>query len=290
MRRKRINFLTVNLDMKKDWISCILLVCIFLSCKVIKTNKSLNFPKVEVSVTPIANKSEVWVFIMAGQSNMAGRAFVEPNDTILNNRILTINKNGDLIYAKEPLHYYEPIKTGLDCGLSFGKTLIKSLPNNITILLIPAAIGGSSISQWLGDSTHRGVKLLSNFKEKVAIARKYGDIKGILWHQGETDAYNHESLQYTQRLSLLCSQFRNMIGDTSLPILLGEIGSYSKVKAQWDSVNQSIRAYSKMDARTAIIETSDLKQLGDYEHFTSKSVRILGKRYAKAYQNKFLIY
>ena len=276
--------------MKKNWILFIVLLSIVLSCKVTKTNKSLNFPKVEAMVPEIANKNEVWVFIMAGQSNMAGRAFVEPQDTISNNRILSININGNLILAKEPLHYYEPSKTGLDCGLSFGKSLIKTLPKNVTILLIPTAIGGSSISQWLGDSTHRGVKLLSNFKEKVAIAKKYGVIKGILWHQGETDANNHESLQYTKRLSLLCSEFRSIVGDTSLPILLGELGSYSKEKVQWDSLNLAVRNYSKSDIKTVVIETADLKQLGDYLHFTSKSVRILGNRYAKAYQNKFLVY
>ena len=58
---------------------------------------------------------------MAGQSNMAGRGFVEPIDTLINTRILTINRQNKLIYAKEPLHFYEPHKKGLDLGMSFSK-------------------------------------------------------------------------------------------------------------------------------------------------------------------------
>jgi len=36
-------------------------------------------------------KKKVWVFVMAGQSNMAGRGQVEPEDTVANERILAIN-------------------------------------------------------------------------------------------------------------------------------------------------------------------------------------------------------
>ena len=82
-------------------------------------------------------------------------------------RLLTINKDGQLIIAKEPLHFYEPNLTGLDCGYSFGTTLLKNIPDSISVFLIPTAVGGSSISQWLGDSVHRNVKLFSNFLGKL---------------------------------------------------------------------------------------------------------------------------
>ena len=54
------------------------------------------------------NKENVWVFIMAGQSNMAGRGIVEAEDTISDKRIFSINKDGQIIIAKEPIHFYEP--------------------------------------------------------------------------------------------------------------------------------------------------------------------------------------
>jgi hypothetical protein len=40
-----------------------------------------------------------------------------------------------------------PKEQGLDCGLSFAKSLIKKIPDCISILIIPTAVGGSSIRQ-----------------------------------------------------------------------------------------------------------------------------------------------
>ena len=99
------------------------------------------FPKVELAVENIPNKENLWVFILAGQSNMAGRGLVGPQDTVPNNRVYTLNKQGNIIFAKEPLHFYEPTMAGLDSGLSFGKALIKHIPDSISVLLIPTAVG-----------------------------------------------------------------------------------------------------------------------------------------------------
>ena len=166
------------------------------SCKSVKVNshsfienkRTLYFPKKVDIVKKTPKHSNVWVFILAGQSNMAGRGFVEPQDTVPTERLLTVSANGQLVLAKEPLHFYEPKLTGLDCGLSFGKTLVKNIPDSISILLIPTAVGGSSISQWLGDSLLSNIQLLSNFRQKVQIGNRYGQVKAILWHQGEADA------------------------------------------------------------------------------------------------------
>ena len=176
----------------------------FVSCnKKIVMERTTNFPKQTELMSGTINKQNVWVFILAGQSNMAGRGIVEPQDTVINKRILSINKNGQLIFAKEPLHFYEPNLTGLDCSYSFGKVMIKNIPDSISILLLPTAVGGSSISQWLGDSLFRDVKLFSNFLAKVGIGKQYGTIKGILWHQGESDTNEKNIPHYSERLSIL---------------------------------------------------------------------------------------
>ena len=245
------------------------------------------FPKQIQMIPGTENKQNVWVFIMAGQSNMAGRGFVEPNDTIPEKRLLSINKDGQLIIAKEPLHFYEPSLTGLDCGYSFGKTMIKNIPGNISVLIIPTAIGGSSISQWLADSLYRNVKLYSNFIEKVGIAKQYGIIKGILWHQGESDANDKNIALYKERLSKLFIKFRHVIGNNDLPILLGELGTFSKDKEYFSLINKAIHDYSVQDKNTTVITTSDLKDKGDSLHFNSKGQRKMGRRFAEAYLNKF---
>ena len=122
-----------------------------------------HFPKQSIKADKLPERHNLWVFILAGQSNMAGRGFVEPADTLPDPRILTITKDKQWILAKEPLHFYEPSLTGLDCGLSFGREMIKNLPDSVSIALIPCAVGGSKIQQWLGDSVYRNVQLLRNF-------------------------------------------------------------------------------------------------------------------------------
>lgn len=261
------------------------LICILLLSAHLNAQNDIRtqfFPKKEVEAKNIPDKENMWVFILAGQSNMAGRGLVEPLDTIPSERIFTINKNGKVILAKEPLHFYENTLAGLDCGLSFGKAVVKEAPNRISVLLIPTAVGGSSISQWLGDSTHRNVKLLTNFKEKVALGKKYGIIKGELWHQGESDTNQNDAPQYKERLAQLIKIFRDAAGNENLPILIGELGGYSPNK-YWPVLNEQIHLYSSTDSNTAVIRTLDLKDKGDTLHFNSESQRVLGQRFAKAY-------
>jgi hypothetical protein len=247
----------------------ILILTAFISCE----QKEASSP----------DKENLWVFILAGQSNMAGRGTVEAQDTIPSERIFSINKDGEVIVAIEPLHFYEPSMAGLDCGLSFAKTLLPHIPDSISILLLPTAVGGSSISQWLGDSTHRNVQLLTNFNEKVDLGRELGQVKAILWHQGESDANEHDIPHYKNRLSRLFNKFRESVGIEDLPILVGELGTFSKNHENWMKINEQIKLYSLIDSNTRIIPTSDLNHNGDKVHFNSEGQRLLGQRFAKAY-------
>lgn len=251
-------------------------------------NRASVFPATRSLPAHIPDKDAVWVFLLAGQSNMAGRAIIEPKDTVPNDRIFSITKNGELVLAKEPLHFYEPGMAGLDCGLSFGRELLKHVPRDVSILLLPTAVGGSAISQWIHDSTFRNVALLSNFREKVRLGQQYGTIKGILWHQGENDATTTEKIQaYQGRLKILLQQFREETGNPSLPVLIGELGSFSENNEGWQAINQQIHAYAATDNYAGVINTKDLRHKGDKVHFNSEGQRLLGKRFAKAFIKLF---
>jgi len=267
-----------------------LLILIFLIPFITKgqtiLSRTTNFPKQTVYVDSLPAKENVWVFIMAGQSNMAGRAFVEPQDTISDPQIISINKENRLILAKEPLHFYQPKLTGLDCGMSFARELILHLDTNTVILLLPCAVGGSSIDFWLNDSIFNGVHLKSNFMEKVELAKMYGTLKGILWHQGESDAFEDKIPVYESKLNKLFTFFRKYAGKDSLPIIMGELGSYpvsEKMKANWSSINEIIHQAASTDKHCSLVSTGDLKPKEDNIHFNSPSQRILGQRYADAY-------
>lgn len=270
----------------KNWICYFSLLFIVCSCKKEQDQRKTNFPKTVDHVEEMPQRDNLWLFVMAGQSNMAGRGFVEPQDTISNKRILTIDASGQWVYAKEPLHYYEPKLTGLDCGLSFARTLLDSIPAGISVGMIPCAVGGSSIEQWLGDENFRGVQLLSNFKTQVAQAQKSGIVKGILWHQGESNAKPELIPEYGSKLKQLTDTFRSIAKNDSLPIFIGQLGSYAspieKAK-RWSSINSTISDFAKTTMHTFVINTQDLVHKEDTVHFDSESQRLMGKRFAFKY-------
>jgi hypothetical protein len=252
----------------------------------VNQESQINFPQTKNYVDKLPNPDSLYVFIMAGQSNMAGRGFVEPQDTLSNKRILTIDKSMKWIYAKEPLHFYEPSLTGLDCGMSFAKKLLDSIPEGVSIAIIPCAVGGSSIEQWINNETYRGVTLLDNFKEKVDFAKDYGKIKGIIWHQGESNAKSELIPKYSQRLDSLFNSFRIFVENDTLPIIIGELGSYTEPiekQMKWNSINTIIHNIALTDKNLSIVETGDLNHKGDKVHFDSESQRILGERFAIKY-------
>lgn len=233
------------------------------------------------------NPAKVWVFILAGQSNMAGRGKLEAQDTITTSRILSLDKDGKIIQAKEPLNFYENKMQGTGCGLAFGKELLNYIPKDVSILILQTAVGGSSINQWIKNSKHREIQLFSNFKEKVDLGKRYGTIKAILWHQGESDAKPEGVQQRRGKLKILFGMFRNAVGNDSLPILMGELGSYSKTPELFSQMNEQTRLYSASDRFTSVIFTSDFQHRGDFLHFNSASQREMGKRFAREYNRVF---
>ncbi|NJB70597.1 hypothetical protein GGR42_001059 [Saonia flava] len=269
----------------KKTLPILIFVFVFvLACAETKKDESkLNFPRLEEMVKNTPNKENLWVFIMAGQSNMAGRGIVDHKDTLSHPRILSINSKDELIYAKEPLHFYESNLVGLDCGLSFGHELLEHIPDSVSLLILPTAVGGSSVTQWLNDSIHRDVQLLSNFKRKVAIGKKYGSIKAILWHQGESDAHKKDIPHYKKKLTSLFKNFRSEIENDSLPIILGELGGYSETPEEWGAITKIINNFPSIDSNTKVVKLSDLPDKGDKIHFSTESFRIMGQRYGKTY-------
>ncbi len=258
-----------------------LLILMLSSCNVSKNT-------LQAKQEPLKKQSDqtVWIYLMAGQSNMAGRSAVEAQDTISNPRILSIDSKGNWVLAKEPLHFYE--NRGLDCGLSFAQEMLKHVPDSVTIALVPCAVGGSSIYQWLEDSEHRGVKLLSNFKQKVDLAKTRGEIKGILWHQGESNANEKDIPVYNKAINSLFDIFRAEVGNADLPIVMGELGRFAQPEEKalrFQGINEVIRYVAENNKNTYWVSSKGLDHKGDNLHFNSAAQRTLGKRYAEVILN-----
>lgn len=258
--------------------------------KPVEDNRAVNFPIVREKVGEFPQKEKLWIFLLAGQSNMAGRGLVEPQDTISHERIISLGENMEWYYAKEPLHFYEPDRTGLDCGVSFASELLNHIPDDVTIGLVPCAVGGSAISQWNNDEMYRGVKLLTNFTERAEAAQRQGIIKGVLWHQGESDAHSDKIPKYKEEVEKLFSRFRQITENESLPIFVGELGSFMTPENQpmCDSINAIIHQSAGTDKYRFVISTKDLEHRGDSLHFNSAAQREMGARFAKTYAREML--
>jgi hypothetical protein len=84
-------------------------------------------------------------------------------------------------------------------------------------------------------------------------------------------------------LQKLIEKFREVVGINNLPVLIGELGSYSENNNYWSLINEQIESYASTDNNVYVIKTNDLKDQGDKVHFNSIGQRLLGQRFAKAF-------
>src|SRR4051794_19815842 len=71
---------------------------------------------------PPANKQKFMVFLLVGQSNMAGRGKVEEQDQKAHPRVWKLDKDGKWVPGVDPLHWDKPNVAGVGLGTTFGKT------------------------------------------------------------------------------------------------------------------------------------------------------------------------
>ncbi len=234
------------------------------------------------------------LYLLIGQSNMAGRGTVEPQDTVAFPNVFTLNKNNEWVPARDPIHF-DKSAAGVGLGRTFGIEMAKANPE-IVIGLIPCAVGGSSIDAWQPGGYHNQTQTYpwDDMEKRVKIAMKHGTIKGILWHQGESDSAPEKCSSYKEKLSDLIHRVRALAGDETIPFVAGEIGrfklkdnkeKYPKQKpSPAEVVMKSTKEVVKNDKNAAFVKSNGLAHRGDQTHFNSNSYRILGKHYAKAMQ------
>ena len=132
-------------------------------------------------------KENFHLFLLAGQSNMAGRGKVADEDREVHPRVLAWTKDGTWQPAVDPLHWDKSV-AGVGLGKSFALALAAE-NEDVTIGLIPTACGGSPISSWQPLGYHAQTKShpYDDALKRAQQAMQDGTLKGILWHQGESD-------------------------------------------------------------------------------------------------------
>ena len=102
--------------------------------------------RADLGVTP---REDFHVYLLIGQSNMAGRGKLDNDNRILTERVVKLENNGNWAEAREPLHL-DKISAGAGLGASFARIMADADPS-VTIGLVPCAYGGTSLDEWAPD-------------------------------------------------------------------------------------------------------------------------------------------
>jgi len=225
------------------------------------------------------------LFLLIGQSNMAGRGVVAEADQSVHPNIMTLNREDQWVSAVDPIHFDKPI-AGVGPGRSFALAVSANNPS-ITIGLIPGAVGGSPISSWepgaLDEATH--THPYDDALRRAKKAMEAGTLKAILWHQGESDSNEALAPEYKEHLIRLIRRLREEFGDAELPFFIGQLGNFSeKPWDQWQSqVNEAHLEVAQEIGGVHFVSSEGLGHKGDTLHFSAAAERELGRRYAQRY-------
>ena len=213
------------------------------------------------------------LFLLIGQSNMAGRGKVEPQDEVTDPRISMLTKDLKWVPAKDPVHFDKPV-AGVGLCSEFARVIAKTDPK-ASIGLIPCAMGGSGLDEW-----KVGGKLYSDAVSRAKEAMKTGALTGILWHQGEADSAPEKVATYKERFSTMISQLRKDLNAEQVPLVIGELGRFRPASTEF---NAALPDVSKNIPLCMFVSAEGLKDKGDKLHFDAPSLREFGKRYAAAF-------
>ncbi|KAL5559091.1 hypothetical protein UlMin_035302 [Ulmus minor] len=240
-----------------------------------------------ISNLNIASPIGTDIFILAGQSNMAGRGGVyrgrwdhnTPPECKPNPNIIRLNAELKWVEAQEPLHAdIDTNKTcGLGPGMAFGNKVLQAMaPSRTVVGLVPCAIGGTKISLWA-----RGTPLYDQMVLRAwESIKKGGEIRAILWYQGESDTVRKEDAEaYKGNLKRLINDIRS---DLNIPnLLIIQVGLAS---GEGKYVNEVRKAQKEINLpNVKYVDAKGLRLEKDNLHLTTMSEVHLGIKLANAY-------
>lgn len=230
------------------------------------------------------NSNMIHSFLLIGQSNMAGRGFLQEAPVILNEHIKVL-RNGRWQYMLEPLHNDRSF-AGIGLAASFAAAW-QAKNNTEEIGLIPCADGGTSLDDWAV-----GGALFDHAVAQAKLAMRSSTLAGILWHQGENDSTEASAMLYTKKFEKIMDALRLELQAPEVPLLIGELGSFLTMGAYgayfsgYERVNEQLLNYAKKHSNSYFITAQNLSANEDQIHFNSRSLRQFGIRYFKALDQK----
>ena len=226
------------------------------------------------------SKEKYDVFLLIGQSNMAGRGYmIEGDELPFNENVFLLNDKGEIEPAANPLNKYSTIRKDIKMqrigpGFGFSKKVAEKTGRKI--LLVVNARGGSNIKDWKTDA-EKGYYAEAVKRTKHALTHN-GKLKAILWHQGES---NCTDLNYMEVLADMVTNMRKDLNARKVPFIAGEIAYW---KTEYEGFNERISHISEYISKAACISAENCSMLIDENdpHFSRDAQIVLGERYADA--------
>ena len=243
----------------------------------------------------------VHVFLLAGQSNMAGRGVLADDATTreapaLDDRIFVWKDGAWVAPAHHPLHS-DKDTAGVGPGLSFAREVIQALPAaERCVGLVPCAVGGTAIARWEPDGGDLFAAAADAARASVeASAAADARLSGVLWHQGESDADDAaRAAAYPDALARVARSLPERAccdaADFVPVMIVGELGvnfldakRFPHARAVNDAICKAPGVLDQEGRLVSVCSALGLSHLGDNLHFDALSAEILGRRYAHAW-------
>lgn len=241
---------------------------------------------------------------MAGQSNTEGGALID-NATPVNQA----DYGPDFAPVTYSYHYENnpnPDVVGAfgalrsDSGyhgweISLGRELDTALGGGIAIIKFTQ--GGSNLhTDWNETLTNLYDDFITHVNTQVAtlqLSHASVELRGMFWHQGESDSDELPALAYESNLLSFFDQVRVDLSTPDLNFIAGklnETGSWAMGTDWEDDVNAAIQSAADSNSYISTIATTDdISLLPDGLHYASDGHIELGKRMADSYIQNFTI-
>jgi hypothetical protein len=267
-----------------------------------KINVFLVIFSVFLSLKIQAQDPNFHIYLCFGQSNMAGNgtsADLTTQDLTVDSRFQTLRSAdcfsgyGKFETAVPPLARCSNVAIGPTDY--FGREIVKNLPSQIKVGVVVVAVGGSEIAlfhktnyasyvasapSWMKNEINQyGGNPYGRLVELAKIAQTKGVIKGILFHQGES---NSGQATWPDKVKEV---YNNLITDlkldpTQTPLLVGELVT-SAQGGSCGGHNTIIAKIPTVIPNSHVISAAGLPHRGDKLHFTAEAYRTFGERYAQ---------
>lgn len=245
------------------------------------------------------------IYLCFGQSNMSGQGpytdadkNVDPRFKVLRAANHSGQQVGEFYPAAPPLGHSASQMGPADF---FGRKMVELMPENVTVAVANISIGGQSIDMfnkatsanyiaqarnnnewWMQYLDEYGGDPYQRIIEMGQIAKQVGVIKGILFHQGESDS---DDSQWSNKVKKV---YEDILLDLDLkgsevPFLIGELLSTEEGGALgWR--NEAVAQTASMIPNGHLISSEGCPLLPNdtYNvHFSREGYQILGERYAE---------